>query len=96
MAEPVEKNKDRKRQRLSGVVTSTGGDKTIHVAVNRLLKHRQYGKYIRRRSKLAVHDERSDALPGDLVEIVSCRKLSKTKGFRLVRVIRRAALTEGS
>ena len=76
----------------TGMVTSVGGDKTIHVAVDMLVKHRQYGKYVRRRSKLAVHDEKNVAQLGDFVEIAPCRPLSKTKSWRLLRVVREATI----
>jgi len=74
---------------LTGVVTSTGGDKTIRVNVNALVKHVRYGKYVRRRTRLAVHDPNNEAALGDQVEILSCRPISKTKSWRLVRVVRR-------
>ena len=76
----------------TGVVTSAAGDKTIHVVVQNLVKHPVVGKYIRRKTKLAVHDPDNQAGVGDLVEVVSCRRLSKSKAFRLVRVVRTSAL----
>jgi len=79
-----------------GTVTSTGGHKTIHVVVENLVKHPTYGKYVRRRTKLAVHDPQNQAALGDLVEIVPCRRLSKTKSWRLVGVIRRNTKPEGA
>ncbi len=78
----------------TGFVTSKSTDKTIHVTINFMVKHPQYGKYIRRRTKLAVHDEKNVAQKGDLVEIVPCRRLSKTKAWRLVRVVRAGAAIE--
>lgn len=71
-----------------GTVRSISGTKTINVVVGRLVKHPMYGKYVRRQGKLAVHDPRGLAAVGDLVEIVPCRRLSKTKSWRLVRVTR--------
>lgn len=76
-----------------GTVSSAGGNKTIHVVVENKVKHPMYEKYVRKHSKLAAHDEQNDANVGDLVEIVPCRRLSKTKAWRMVRVIRRAKLT---
>jgi len=73
---------------LTGVVKSVSGDKTISVIVNRLVKHPLYGKYMRRRTKLAVHDENNQARVGETVEVVPCRPLSKTKSWRLLRVLR--------
>jgi len=72
-----------------GVVSSAGGDKTIRVIVHNLVKHPVYGKYMRRRTKLAAHDPRNTAAPGDVVEIVPCRRISKSKSWRLVRVVRK-------
>jgi small subunit ribosomal protein S17 len=74
-----------------GVVTSTGGDKTIRVLVHRLMKHPIYGKYMRRTTKVAVHDPRNAAGLGDVVEIAPCRRISKSKSWRLMRVVRKAA-----
>ena len=76
-----------------GVVSSKGADKTIRVDINRLVKHEQYGKYLRRRTRLAVHDPSNEAREGDTVEIAPCRRLSKTKSWRLVRVVRPGSLT---
>ena len=72
-----------------GVVTSKSSDKTVRVDINVLVKHPQYGKYLRRRTRLAVHDPANQARVADVVEIVACRRLSKTKSWRLVRVLRR-------
>ncbi|MCP4251769.1 MAG: 30S ribosomal protein S17 [bacterium] len=85
---------DRKvRATQTGVVTSDKGDKTITVAVNRSATHRLYGKYVRRRTVLHVHDEQNQAKQGDRVEVMSCRPISKTKNWRLLRVV--AAGPEG-
>ena len=75
---------------LSGVVISNVGNKTIKVAIDRLVKHPKYNKYIRRQTKLAVHDEHKDAGVGDIVEIAECRHYSKTKSWRLVKVMKKA------
>lgn len=75
---------------LSGRVTSDKMDKTITVAVERLVKHPVYGKYVRRTTKLHAHDERNECHMGDLVTIKQCRPLSKTKSWTLVAVVERA------
>ncbi|MFO7642443.1 MAG: 30S ribosomal protein S17 [Candidatus Competibacteraceae bacterium] len=75
---------------LSGRVTSNKMDKTATVAIERLVKHPIYGKYIRRTTKLHVHDERNECQEGDLVTIKQCRPLSKTKAWMLVEVVERA------
>ena len=75
-----------------GIVTSTKMAKTISVNVERLVKHPRYGKYIRRRTRLIAHDEIEIAKAGDQVEVSFSRPLSKTKRWRLVRVVRPASL----
>jgi small subunit ribosomal protein S17 len=77
-----------------GVVTSTKMQKTITVRVERLVKHPKYGKYIRRRTKLAAHDEHEKANVGDQVEVAFTRPLSKTKRWRLVRVVRPTTIAD--
>jgi small subunit ribosomal protein S17 len=75
---------------LSGRVTSDKMDKTITVAIERLVKHPVYGKYVRRTTKLHAHDENNECRTGDLVTIKQCRPLSKTKAWTLVAVVERA------
>ena len=75
---------------LTGVVTSNSGKKSIRVTIAYKVKHPKYGKYIRRRTKLAVHDERTECGAGDVVEITECRPYSKTKSWRVVRVLQKA------
>ncbi len=64
--------------------------KTITVAVERLVKHAKYGKYVRRTTKLLAHDENGEGREGDVVHIAECRRLSSRKAWRLVRVVKRA------
>lgn len=78
---------------LTGTVVSNKMQKTIAVVVERLVKHPQYGKYVRRTTKLLAHDEANTSKQGDLVSITECRPFSKRKAWRLVEVLRRA---EGS
>ena len=77
-----------RRQKKVGTVASTGGDKTIRVLIDSIVKHARYGKHIHRRTKLAVHDPQNVAKLGDIVEITPCRRMSKSKSWRLVRVLR--------
>ncbi len=79
----------------AGVVTSAGRDKTICVQVSYTVRHPKYGKYIRRRTVLHAHDEKNECHTGDRVEIMQCRPLSKTKSWRLVRVVKHAPGTGG-
>ena len=82
--------KRRKRPTRIGVVTSDRRNKTITVTVSYSVKHPKYGKYMRRRTVLHAHDEKNEAATGDKVEITLCRPLSKTKTWRLARIIERA------
>ena len=79
-----------KLRTVTGTVVSNKMDKTIAVLVERLVKHPQYGKYIRRSSKLLAHDEENTCQQGDVVDITECRPFSKRKAWRLVRVVKRA------
>ena len=76
------------RRTEEGVVVSDKMDKTIVVEVLRLKKHPKYGKYVRSRTKFYVHDEENAAHVGDRVQIAETRPLSKTKRWRLVRIVR--------
>ncbi len=71
------------------VVVSKIGDKSIKVQIDYKIKHPMYGKYIKRRTKLGVHDEKNMAGIGDVVEIAECRPISKTKSWRLVKVLKK-------
>ena len=75
---------------LSGRVVSSKMNKSITVAVERQVAHPLYGKFIRRRSKLPAPDETNECREGDLVLIQECRPLSKTKSWRLVKVLEKA------
>ena len=79
-----------KRRVEVGVVTSDKMQKTRRVEIPRLVKHQRYGKYIRRRTVCHVHDEQNESRTGDTVEIMETRPLSKTKCWRLVRVVTKA------
>ena len=81
----------RGQRRLAvGIVTRDKMNKTRRVEIPRLVKHARYGKYIRRRTICQVHDEQNESHVGDTVEIMETRPLSKTKHWRLVRVVTRA------
>jgi len=80
------------RKSLTGTVTSDKMNKTISVEVERIEPHAKYGKYIRRQTVCKAHDENREAKAGDIVEIMATRPLSKTKRWRLVRVVTRAGV----
>lgn len=82
---------DRKRRKvLRGRVASDKMQKSVVVSIERLVKHPLYGKRIKRTSRYTAHDETNDCKDGDLVEIMETRPLSKTKRWRVIRVIERA------
>ena len=78
------------KKQLVGVVTSDKMDKSRRVEIDRLVKHRKYGKFIRRRTVCHVHDESNESNEGDTVEIIECPPKSKTKRWDLVRVVSRS------
>lgn len=84
------------RRKLTGTVKTTGGAKTITVVVENLVKEPRYGKFVRNRTKLSVHDPQEQAGVGDIVEITECRRISKTKSWRLVGVVRKSTLPEAA
>src|SRR5487761_423570 len=86
----AEASKRGNRRLEVGVVTSDKMMKTRRVEIPRLVKHPRYGKYIRRRTVCHVHDETNESRLGDTVEIVETRPLSKTKNWRLLRVVTKA------
>ncbi len=75
---------------LIGSVTSDAMDKSITVTIERRIKHPVYGKYIKRSTKLHVHDENNECGKGDVVMIEQCRPMSKTKSWRLVQIVEKA------
>jgi len=81
---------DRKLKTLTGVVVSNSGDKSVKVAIDYKVKHPRYGKYVKRRMKIGVHDEQNQSGVGDLVEIAQCRPHSKSKSWRLLKIVQKA------
>jgi len=77
----------RGRRVLEGVVVSSKMNKTATVLVTRLLKHPKFNKIIKRHIKYSAHDEKNEAKEGNRVQIVETRPISKTKRWRLVKVL---------
>jgi small subunit ribosomal protein S17 len=75
------------KRKETGIVTSDKALKTRRVEIPRLVRHPEYGKYIRRKTVCHVHDENNESHAGDLVEIVESRPLSRTKRWELVRIV---------
>ena len=83
------KNRGMKRQ-LVGIVVSDNMDKTVVVQVERLVKHKLYHKFIRRRSKFSAHDESNACRIGDKVLLTESRPLSKSKRWRVSQIVEKA------
>jgi small subunit ribosomal protein S17 len=78
------------KRQMVGTVVSDKMDKTVVVLVERLVKHRLYKKYIRRRAKFAAHDEHNASRIGDKVLIIQSSPISKTKKWRVREIIEKA------
>ena len=76
---------------VEGRVVSNKMDKTVTILVERQVKHALYGKYIRRSTKLHAHDADNACNAGDMVRVAECAPMSKTKNWRVVEVVTRAA-----
>ncbi len=90
MSEDKSVSKDVRARTLQGSVQSAKMDKTITVLVERQLQHPLYKKYIRRSTRLHAHDENNECQKGDIVVIEESRPISKSKSWRLVKVVTRA------
>lgn len=73
-----------------GAVISDRMDKTATVLIERKVKHPLYGKFVKKSTKLHVHDENNECSMGDTVQITECRPLSKTKSWTLVKVLEKS------
>ena len=85
----TEENKPRRT--IVGRVVSDKMDKTVSVAIERLIKHSVYGKYIRRTTKVLAHDANNECKPGDRVAISECKPISKNKSWAVVDIVERAS-----
>ena len=79
-----------KRKVRTGIVASAKMNKTIVVAVERTMKHPQYGKIIKSTSRIYAHDEENQANIGDIVMVMETKPFSKTKRWRLTKVLEKA------
>jgi small subunit ribosomal protein S17 len=89
MSEAIEKQAPNKRT-LTGRVVSDKMTKTVTVAVERRVKHPLYGKFMTRTRKYHAHDENGECHAGDMVEIEECRPLSRTKAWRVTKLLEKA------
>jgi small subunit ribosomal protein S17 len=78
-----------KRKVMTGKVVSDSMEKTVVVAIERLVKHETYGKYVRRRNRFKVHDEKNECKVGDVIRFMETRRLSKDKRWRLLDFVQR-------
>ena len=78
------------QRKMVGRVVSDKMDKTVSVAIERLVKHPVVGKYIRRTTKLMAHDENNECRAGDRVTISECRPIAKNKTWRVGNIVERA------
>ncbi len=76
---------------IIGRVVSDRMNKSVSVAIERVIKHPMYGKYIRRTSKVMAHDENNECKTGDRVAISECRPISRHKSWRVVSILERGA-----
>jgi len=79
------------KRTLVGRVVSDKMDKTVSVAIERLIRHPVYGKYIRRTTKVLAHDASNECKSGDRVAISECRPIAKNKSWSVVNVVERSA-----
>ena len=79
------------KRTLQGVVTSSAGDKSATIMIEHRIKHPIYGKFIKRSTKLHVHDEANECNKGDTILIEECRPMSKTKSWKLVKIVEKAS-----
>jgi len=89
MTEAIKETRNSRKERV-GVVVTDGMEKSIIVAIQRLVKHPVYHKYIKKTTKLMAHDESNEAGVGDTVRIMETRPLSKRKRWRLIEVVEKA------
>ena len=75
----------------TGTVVKSGAEKTITVLVERLVEHRLYKRRYRKSTRFAVHDEKNEGRRGDRVQIEECRPQSRTKRFRLLKILERTS-----
>ena len=74
----------------TGAVVSDKMDKSAVVLIERRVKHPIYGKFMKKSTKLHIHDENNECGIGDTVQITECRPISKTKSWKLVKVVEKA------
>jgi small subunit ribosomal protein S17 len=87
----TEQAQSRVQRTIQGRVVSNKMDKTVTVLIERKVRHPLYGKYVKRSSKLHAHDENNECQEGDLVSVVETRPISKSKTWRLVKIVEKVS-----
>lgn len=85
-------NENRNKKQLVGTIASDKMNKTVIVRVESVIQHKIYKKYVKRHRKFAAHDENNECNIGDKVIIIESRPLSKTKKFRVSKIVEKAVL----
>ncbi len=75
------------KRQITGTVIKISGEKTVSIVVERKVIHPRYHKTVKRFKKYLVHDEKAQVNVGDTISAIECRPLSKTKSFRLLKVL---------
>ena len=83
----VERNS---RKEIIGKVTSNKMEKSIVVSIERKIKHPLYGKFLKKTKKYVAHDEKNECNEGDIVQLMETRPMSKSKRWRLVKIVEKA------
>ena len=91
MSEQTNNPAQKTQRTVEGRVVSNKMLKTVTVLLERQVQHPLYGKVVRRSTKVHAHDEKGECKEGDMVRIVECAPLSKTKNWRVIEIITRAA-----
>ena len=86
----MNENQQTNARTLTGRVVSDKMNRTVTILVERKVKHPLYGKFVRRSKKYHVHDENNEFHPGDLVLIEETRPLSRTKTWKVVKLVEKA------
>jgi len=90
MSEPAKAPKTKNQRTLTGMVVSDKMDKTVTVVVERQVMHPVIGKVVKRTKKYHAHNEGNDAKMGDRVVIEECSPISKTKAWKVTRLLEKA------
>ncbi|CAL4324065.1 30S ribosomal protein S17 [Buchnera aphidicola] len=78
-----------KLRTVQGTVISNKMQKSVVISIDRFVKHSIYKKFIKKNTKLHVHDEHNECQDGDIIEVSECRPISKTKSWKLVKIIKK-------